>query len=493
MFPPLQLSYGTYFIHYHGGDGTEWVSTNFEYNPNKLPVANAGPDKTVTEGDTVAFDASGSTDPDGIGDIVSYNWNFGDSSTGTGVSPTHIYKDNGTYTATLTVEDSKGATDTDTVTITVNNAPPVVGEISSSATRIVLGESITLTTTGSFTDAGVLDTHSALWDFGEGTDMGNVTESNGNGSVNGSFVYTQSGTYEISLTVTDNDGDSGVSSNTITVDVVAPPTADAGSAQTITEGGTVQFDASGSTDPDGFSDIVSYNWGFGDGTIGTGVSPTHLYEDNGVYTAHLIVEDSQGETDSDTVTITVNNAPPVVDDITVSQTYFILGNPTTITANGSFTDAGVQDLHNAVWDFGQGTTVGTITEANGSGTVNGTFTYTVAGTYEVSLTVSDSDGGSGTSNTITVEVVEPTDAIEDLVYLVTSFNLQQGINNSLDSKLEAALNALIDVNINNDQAAINSLNSFINAVEAQRGNKITNEQADALIAAAQAVIDALTP
>lgn len=69
--------------------------------------------------------------------------------------------------------------------------------------------------------------------------------------------------------------------------------------------------------------------------------------------------------------------------------------------------------------------------------------------------------------------------------------IQQGIENSLDAKLDAAQQALSDVNQNNNQAAINSLQAFISAVEAQRGNQITNQQADILIAAAQAIINSL--
>jgi len=82
----------------------------------------------------------------------------------------------------------------------------------------------------------------------------------------------------------------------------------------------------------------------------------------------------------------------------------------------------------------------------------------------------------------------PSQEVEALIDLTETFNLQQGIENSLDSKLDAALNALSDVNVNNDQAAINSLQAFINYVEAQRGNKITNEQADTLVANAQTII-----
>ena len=87
---------------------------------------------------------------------------------------------------------------------------------------------------------------------------------------------------------------------------------------------------------------------------------------------------------------------------------------------------------------------------------------------------------------------EPAVQLGALVDLVVGLNLQQGIANSLDAKLDSALNALDDINENNDIAAINSLQAFINAVEAQRGNKITTEQADELIAAAQAIIDCLS-
>ena len=85
----------------------------------------------------------------------------------------------------------------------------------------------------------------------------------------------------------------------------------------------------------------------------------------------------------------------------------------------------------------------------------------------------------------------PIDLINDLIADVESMNLQQGINNSLDAKLDAALQALADMNDNNDAAATNALNAFINAVEAQRGNKITESQADILIGASQAVINAI--
>jgi PKD repeat protein len=80
------------------------------------PVANAGPDKMVVEGNVVSFYAGGSSDNMGI---VSYEWNFGDGTTGTGITLTHTYTEAGTYTVTLTVKDAAGNSQTDSITITV--------------------------------------------------------------------------------------------------------------------------------------------------------------------------------------------------------------------------------------------------------------------------------------------------------------------------------------------------------------------------------------
>lgn len=74
---------------------------------------------------------------------------------------------------------------------------------------------------------------------------------------------------------------------------------------------------------------------------------------------------------------------------------------------------------------------------------------------------------------------------------VVVLNLNEGINNGLDVRIEAALGALDDVSDNNDVAAINSLQALINAVEALRGNKISEEDADALTTATQQIIDLL--
>jgi serine protease len=87
---------------------------------NTPPVADAGPDQTVLIGAAVTLDGSGFFDEEG--GTLTYEWDFGDDSTGSGVTVTHTYPTAGVYTATLTVTDSEGLTGTDTAKITVTEA-----------------------------------------------------------------------------------------------------------------------------------------------------------------------------------------------------------------------------------------------------------------------------------------------------------------------------------------------------------------------------------
>ena len=80
------------------------------------PLANVGPNHTILEDEPVSFDASASSDNIRI---VRYEWDFGDGTTGKGITTAHIYKDPGTYNVTLTVRDKTGNNARDIATITV--------------------------------------------------------------------------------------------------------------------------------------------------------------------------------------------------------------------------------------------------------------------------------------------------------------------------------------------------------------------------------------
>jgi PKD repeat protein len=193
-------------------------------NVNDAPVAEAGPNQTVDEGDVVQFDGSGTDDDDlhtmNPSEVLSYSWDFNDGSpAGTGVSPTHVYNDNGTYTVTLTVTDNASAFDTDTLTVTVENVAPTV-DAGVGPPPVSKGQTVIIN--GSFTDPGTSDTHIATIDWGDGTIEDSATSPNVsvdeiNGTVTASHAYAENGDFTVTLTVTDDDGDSGTDTLTVTV------------------------------------------------------------------------------------------------------------------------------------------------------------------------------------------------------------------------------------------------------------------------------------
>ena len=93
---------------------------------------------------------------------------------------------------------------------------------------------------------------------------------------------------------------------------------------------------------------------------------------------------------------------------------------------------------------------------------------------------------------ISTTVQDEIDLLLSLTQTVMELNLRGGIANSLDAKLAVAVKALEDVNENNDVAAINSLEAFINVVQAQSGNQIPEADADAVIAEALDIIALLS-
>lgn len=196
-----------------------------------------------------------------------------------------------------------------------------------------------------------------------------------------------------------------------------PPTADAGVNQIVDEGDVVTFSGAGSFDPDGT--IVSYDWTFGDGGVGTGVSPTHIYGDNGVYIVTLTVTDDSTETGMDSMTVTVHNVAPIVSLPPETSEEFDVA-----TMFGHATDPGSDDL-TFEWSWSlMAVCDSTTTYLNDmmvgpdpfpSPTVNPRditeprdCQYGDNGVYQVTLTVADDDGGVTVVTTpLTVENVDP--------------------------------------------------------------------------------------
>src|SRR5262249_45570910 len=110
----------------------------------------------------------------------------------------------GSYAITVSVTDKDGASTSAGSTVQVNNVAPAVGAISGLSTVM---PSQTETLSASFTDPGTRDTHTAVWNWGDGTtSAGTVTETGGSGTVGGTHRYGAFGTYTVTVTVTDKDG-----------------------------------------------------------------------------------------------------------------------------------------------------------------------------------------------------------------------------------------------------------------------------------------------
>ena len=179
---------------------------------NGPPAVNMGGIYDGTEGVAVTFLWS-ATDPNS--DALTYQWNFGDGTTGSGTSlpSTHTYVDDGTYLVTLTATDPLGASDTQQTTVRVVNAKPVVS-VGADVT-ISAGQSLNLS--GTFTDRGLRD---APWtytiDWGNGsTTTGSVTTQSS--AITASRQYLTPGTYTVTLVVTDNEGAFGWDALVLTV------------------------------------------------------------------------------------------------------------------------------------------------------------------------------------------------------------------------------------------------------------------------------------
>ncbi len=341
----------------------------------------------------VEFDASGSSDDDAI---VSYSWDFGDGTTGTGINPSHTYTSINTFTANLTVIDSDGLSDATTIDITVTqpssgNTPP----IAITTATPMNGEApllVEFDASGSSDDDAIA---SYSWDFGDGTTgMG----------INPSHTYTSANTFTATLTVFDSEGLSDTATIDITVTQISsgnnPPVAMITAMPLNGEAPLlVEFDASASSDD---NEISSYSWNFGDGSVvNTGIETSHIFETAGIYNVVLTVTDAEGLTDTTAIEITVatsqnaNLAPVALAtaDPLNGETPLLV----TFDASGSSDDKGIKSY---TWDYGDGIT--------GNGIIT-THTFSIPDTYEVTLVVTDEEGLTDTTNlTITVTATNTT-------------------------------------------------------------------------------------
>lgn len=194
----------------------------------------------------------------------------------------------------------------------------------------------------------------------------------------------------------------GIESSIGPGEVLQPPVAalaaDAGGPYQVVEGSSLQLtgSASGGVQP------YSFAWSGASLTDPGTATPSFSGTDDGTVSLSLLATDAFGLSDSADTQVTVTNANPVLDRPQLDPGSSVSAG-VEITATAAFTDTGPEDTHVATIDWDDGAvSSGQVDETDGSGTASGTHSYTTAGTYTVTVTVLDDDGGQAQGN---VEIV----------------------------------------------------------------------------------------
>jgi DNA/RNA endonuclease G (NUC1)/PKD repeat protein len=441
---------------------------------DRAPVAATDGPYTGMEGSPVTLSGAASSDPDH--DVLTYAWDFGDGTTGTGATPQHTYADNGNYVVTLTVSDAAGAEATATTSVTVFNVAPAVNAFAGAS---ILAHQ-TYAGGGSFSDPGA-DQWTATVDYGDGGGAQPLALS-GTG-FNLSHAYDQAGTFTITVTVTDDDGAAASRTATVTVTNVAPAVDAFAGASLLLHAGYAAEGSFTDPGPDSWTATVDYGDGAGAQPLalsGKTFSLSHLYTAVGSYTVTVAVTDDGGLVGTRTATVTVTNVAPSVNAFAGAT----LLPHETYAAAGSFGDPG-NDSWTATVNYGDGS--GTHPLALSGKSFSLSHAYAAAGSYTVTVTVTD-DGGLVGTRTATVTVLTAQQGIAGLVAQVNGV-VSGGTASSLNAKLASASASL---DRGNTASATGQLSAFINEVRALvQSGRLAQAQGDALVAAAQRILDSI--
>ncbi|MCZ2460255.1 MAG: PKD domain-containing protein [Chitinophagales bacterium] len=305
---------------------------------------------------------------------LTWQWDFGDGNTSAQQSTSHTYTTAGNYTVKLITTSTAGCSDT------AKTASPI--SIGGITTAFNIPAGVCADATTAFSNASSPAPVSSVWNFGDGTTAS---------SIDPSHIYTTPGTYTVKLYNTyANCIDSAIKN--IVVNPLPVANFNAPATFSCQPPLTVNF-------RDQSTGAVSWQWDFGDGNSSTQQNPTHIYNDYGSYNVTLVVTNSAGCAD----TITRNNY------INIRRATIRIPSlpahgciPYTISPVANINALDVVTSYK--WDFGDGSPVST--------QQNPTHTYTVQGTYNVSLIITTSTGCTDTlliNNAIRVGTIPTVD------------------------------------------------------------------------------------
>jgi len=368
---------------------------------------------------------------------VSIDWGDGTAATAAAVdagaktfTASHRYVDDNptatasdTFTVKATVTDDDGGSASTSAVVTVNNVAPVLGNVA--ITNVT--ENGVATLSGTITDPGTADTFTLIVDWGDGSSetfsyaAGTKAFSQTHRYLDDNPTGTPSDTWAVKLKLTDDDTGEATASTNVTVTNAAPTINPLLlSSPSVDENGSVTVKGSygdvGTLD----THTVSIDWGDGTTSAATVDAATKTFT-----ASHQYLDDKQSTppTGADDFTITAT----VTDDDTgsasasatltvknVAPTAVLSGDATGVRGQSrsfkvDFADTGTLDTHTVSIDWGDGTAAANpaVGETGGAGSASATHVYTAVGTYTVTATVTDDDGGKVTSQrTIVIKAVE---------------------------------------------------------------------------------------
>ncbi len=316
-----------------------------------------------------------------ISAVASYAWQFGDGATANTRNTQHAYLAAGTYQVTLTVKDTVGCEASVSHFISVNVPPAALFSVNASncAGQPVLFTNLSTPGSGYNT--------LWMWEFGDGTSQSVAFPA----IANVSHTYINAGSYVVTLTVTNSMGCTSFVSKTVVVS--------AGPQTNFMFAGNCQGSAVVFTDlsvPPANGSISAWAWNFGDPASGINNSsslqnPAHVFAGPGTYVVKLITWSNSGCPDTLTKNILIRALPAVnftTQGSCQNTAVLFVPDPTMIPAT----------IASRLWQFGDGAT---------STLPSPTHTYTAAGNYTATLTVTDTAGCSNTISKVLAIAAAP--------------------------------------------------------------------------------------
>ena len=285
--------------------------------------------------------------------ITGYSWDFGDGNTANSANPLHNYTTAGVFNTILVATNQAGCTDTVSKLISIGSVTP----------DFVIPDTVCVNVGFNVTNTSSPATLSAFWTFGDATSSTQT---------NPFKTYSSAGTYNIKLV-----NNFGACTDSVTKTIVVSTSPIAWFSFTPPPAGcSLPVNVSFTSTSLGAN---TYQWDFGDGGSSTLASTVHTYTVKGVYSVTLIVRNSRGCVD----TFVKQNIISITDPVITS----IDGLPYSgcIPYTGTFTPivSSSESITSYLWDLGDGTT---------STFPAPTHTYSISGSYDVSLIVTTASG-----------------------------------------------------------------------------------------------------